>query len=471
MDDFEPIEEHKDFDYDEKFDRKNFQPQENFEPVGNFEAFEPQNNSNFSDKFESFEPQQNHEEFHNFDSFDKFNNEENFEPINNTDNFEQYQSFEQTPIKEEKEENSSSSDEETEAAEEGKNITKTGLIITILILVGFSFILFYGLIAKNKKYQDIVIERPAPTNRVEELKIIPNFSPFKAGERFKFDISRDIFVEGNLSEVVLSFKIPESIPYRQKIDNLVIVPTPEKIAKEEDGTYAYVRIFKPQGSIQVHIAGFATVESYTAEKAAKIGKNIDGELSEEEKEKYLSPEKNIESNSEIIKTASAKYIPRATNELDTVKNIFDYVVALLRYDEKNVGKARGAMTALRQKSGACIEFADLMVALCRTKGIPARVQYGFDIPFQDLQRLSNNGHAWVEVYFPEYGWVMFDPTNKLSSNTIAKANALKITPYEFFAFAFQNRLYLIVDTNEIHMHYKGEGNIESENLHVKFLKR
>ena len=117
-----------------------------------------------------------------------------------------------------------------------------------------------------------------------------------------------------------------------------------------------------------------------------------------------------------------------------------------------------------------MEFADLMTAFCRTKGIPARVVYGFDIPFIDMERLSNFGHAWVEAYIPEYGWVTFDPTNKIPNSIIEEANALRVTPYELLSYAFQNRIYLTVDTNEIHMHYKGNGEIESKNLQIKLLK-
>ncbi len=521
MDDFEPIEEHKDFN-NIKFNQENFQPLQNSEQKDAFEVFEPQGDFNEADNFEAVESSQN--QFDNFDGFDGFSNFEgeqagnqNFDPEYNDDGFESYQNFDEDKNysdsfeqfsginepeqshfqsfqtfetinesdyvdgqQQEKESDKSFNEEEmttdaevvNEEEEEKDNnyATKIGLVITVLILAGFSFILFHGLAEKNKKYKEVVVERPAPTNRVDDLHIIPNSSVFKEGERFKFDISRDVFVEGELSEVILSFKIPEDIPYKQKIDGLIVVPTPEKFEKEDDGTYAYVRVIKPRGSIQLHVSGFATINNYTLEKAEKLGKNFDGVLSEEAKKKYLSPEKNIESNSDVIRTASAKFIPRAMNEIDTVKNIFDFVVVMLRYDEKNIGKVRGALTALRQKTGACNEFADLMVALCRTKGIPARVQYGFDIPFSNLQRLSNNGHAWAEVWFPEYGWVLFDPTNKVSPSLIQDANDLKVTPYELFAYAFQNRIYLTVDMNEIHMHYKGNGTIRSENLHVKFMK-
>ncbi len=483
MDNFEPIENHNSFSGQNDFSFNNFEPQQGFEPIehnnfepqenfdGNFEPhqdFQPQ--QSFNDSFEpqtNFEPQQDFEPIGNKD-FGNKKTKDNFEPLNN-DNFSDFKTKTATKAKPQNKQEEDKSEDDDEEQGNGK-VVKIAFVIMVIVLCGFFFLLFSGK-KGDADYTDVVVERQAPTNRVPDLKIVPNKSVFKAGEKFKFDISRDVFFDGNLSDVILSFKIPENIPYRQKIEDLIIVPTPSKIEKEPDGTYAYITLRNPKGTIQVHMAGHARVGTYTAEKATKYNKNIDGQLSAEDKEIYTSSEKNIESNDSYIKTISSKYVPKATNELDTVKNIFDYVVATIKYNENDIGKDKGAVWALRSKSGVCMEFADTMVALCRSKGIPARVAYGFDIPFIDMARLSNNGHAWVEVYFPEYGWVTFDPTNKISNSVIKQANALRITPYELLSYAFQNRLYLIVDTNEIHMHYKGQGNVESKNLHIKLTKR
>ena len=46
-----------------------------------------------------------------------------------------------------------------------------------------------------------------------------------------------------------------------------------------------------------------------------------------------------------------------------------------------------------------------MVTLCRIKNIPARIVAG-NIAING----KNSKHNWVEVYYSEYGWVMYDPT-------------------------------------------------------------
>ena len=55
-----------------------------------------------------------------------------------------------------------------------------------------------------------------------------------------------------------------------------------------------------------------------------------------------------------------------------------------------------------------------MAMLMRMAGVPARYVQGFlpgerDPAGVETVRLSNS-HAWVEVYFPGYGWIPFDPT-------------------------------------------------------------
>ncbi len=68
------------------------------------------------------------------------------------------------------------------------------------------------------------------------------------------------------------------------------------------------------------------------------------------------------------------------------------------------------------RKGYCTYFAGAMTLLLRAAGIPCRVAVGYAI-FDRSNKNSgwywvyaDQGHAWVEVYFPSYGWVDFDPT-------------------------------------------------------------
>jgi hypothetical protein len=63
--------------------------------------------------------------------------------------------------------------------------------------------------------------------------------------------------------------------------------------------------------------------------------------------------------------------------------------------------------------GYCEYFATAMVTMLRTQGIPARYAVGYSTGERvggTYQVRAMNAHAWVEVYFPDVGWVRFDPT-------------------------------------------------------------
>jgi hypothetical protein len=72
-----------------------------------------------------------------------------------------------------------------------------------------------------------------------------------------------------------------------------------------------------------------------------------------------------------------------------------------------------------RKQGHCEYFASSMAVMLRTLGIPSRVVNGFrggefnDVTSQYVIRASD-AHSWVEAYFPNYGWVPFDPTPSAS---------------------------------------------------------
>jgi len=67
------------------------------------------------------------------------------------------------------------------------------------------------------------------------------------------------------------------------------------------------------------------------------------------------------------------------------------------------------------KAGYCQQFAGAMALLLRMGGVPARVAAGFtegslDHSSRRYVVSDVDAHAWVEAWFPHYGWVRFDPT-------------------------------------------------------------
>lgn len=67
------------------------------------------------------------------------------------------------------------------------------------------------------------------------------------------------------------------------------------------------------------------------------------------------------------------------------------------------------------KTGYCEYYATSMLVLARTVGLPARMVIGYASNEYDTGSgqyivRDANAHSWVEIYFPDIGWVEFEPT-------------------------------------------------------------
>jgi hypothetical protein len=67
------------------------------------------------------------------------------------------------------------------------------------------------------------------------------------------------------------------------------------------------------------------------------------------------------------------------------------------------------------REGYCDYYATSMVVLARAAGLPARLVTGYaldqlDQEVKDFSISADQAHSWVEIYFPEIGWIPFEPT-------------------------------------------------------------
>jgi len=105
---------------------------------------------------------------------------------------------------------------------------------------------------------------------------------------------------------------------------------------------------------------------------------------------------------------------------------FDTVMALTNYLQKNFQYSQqlGHVPAGRDpvdwflfdaKLGYCEQFATAETLMLRSLGIPARLATGYStgdydpVLDQSIVR-EHDAHAWVEVWFPNHGWVPVDPS-------------------------------------------------------------
>src|SRR4030095_15853893 len=70
---------------------------------------------------------------------------------------------------------------------------------------------------------------------------------------------------------------------------------------------------------------------------------------------------------------------------------------------------------LKTRSGYCTHYATAMAMMGRMLHIPTRMVNGFSQGVYDARSdqwvvNGTDAHSWVQAFFPDYGWINFDPT-------------------------------------------------------------
>jgi transglutaminase-like putative cysteine protease len=106
---------------------------------------------------------------------------------------------------------------------------------------------------------------------------------------------------------------------------------------------------------------------------------------------------------------------RASTPYAFVAGVERYLARGFTYNERPPARAYPLESFLfKDKIGYCQQFSGAMALLLRMGGLPARVSAGFTTGSSTGNHqwtVSDiDAHAWVEVWFPHYGWVRRDPT-------------------------------------------------------------
>ena len=122
------------------------------------------------------------------------------------------------------------------------------------------------------------------------------------------------------------------------------------------------------------------------------------------------------STPERVRDRTAALTANAETPYETARTIEAWLESERSYS-LDVQKPRGDVAdafLFEMDRGYCTYYATTMVVMLRSEGIPARFVTGYS-PGERVAEdrwvvRGQNSHAWVEVYFPDQGWVRFDPT-------------------------------------------------------------
>jgi hypothetical protein len=163
----------------------------------------------------------------------------------------------------------------------------------------------------------------------------------------------------------------------------------------------------------------ATLErpQYAIPWQAEVTYDTEGELYRA----YTRPERGIESEDQKIRELALQIVGDETNVYKRVLLLQSWVQQNVLYPDLGSQYPDDALMCIDQGVGDCAGQSKVLVALCRALGIPARTVSGLR-PFErGVGQLEAFGpraawfestldvHVWVEVYFPDLGWVQGEP--------------------------------------------------------------
>lgn len=145
-------------------------------------------------------------------------------------------------------------------------------------------------------------------------------------------------------------------------------------------------------------------------------------------DKYLQLPENF---SQRVRNLATTTTEGMLTSYDKAKAIETYL-RTIEYDEKiaspglDVDPLEYFLFDIRR--GYCDYYATAMVTMLRSVGVPARTASGYaegvwDEESGDYFVTERDAHTWVEVFFPDYGWIEFEPTagesalNRRETNT------------------------------------------------------
>ena len=103
--------------------------------------------------------------------------------------------------------------------------------------------------------------------------------------------------------------------------------------------------------------------------------------------------------------------------LDLLTNLNAALKPVVVYAERHEPGTQSPVETLQKKSGACRDFAMVLIEAARYLGFGARFVSGYlydpALDKGDATQATAATHAWAEIYLPGAGWIEYDPTDVL----------------------------------------------------------
>jgi len=105
------------------------------------------------------------------------------------------------------------------------------------------------------------------------------------------------------------------------------------------------------------------------------------------------------------------------DRLDLLHSLLRRVHEDVAYDADPTHVATTAAEAFALRRGVCQDLAHIFLSAARARGIPSRYVGGY-LRRSDGVVAQEAGHAWVESFVADLGWIAFDPAHRVCATDV-----------------------------------------------------
>lgn len=236
-----------------------------------------------------------------------------------------------------------------------------------------------------------------------------------------YQMTQHVKPSENVRRLMLSFVVPEPFEtptFRQEIDDVDFnfSPKPKKrtqTVNQRGNKIILAEWDAPLSPIvtRIHIKAKNIVKLSKLETSAPFPPVT---LPEEVKV-YLASTQQVPADDARIRAKAEELTASAKTQFDAVQQVMTWIIDHLQYVLNP--KQYDALYSMESHKGNCQNYSHLAAALLRSVGIPVRIVNGITLkkPYDIAvggsiltMRMAQGRHSWVEVYFPDLGWIPFD---------------------------------------------------------------
>lgn len=241
-------------------------------------------------------------------------------------------------------------------------------------------------------------------------------SRIRMSQQISFDVQQGV------KTLTFKFALPTEFSNKatsQSVDGLNIKFTPEPVSVVDDidkfgNRFKKARWENLKQSINITISFDTRIKAELRSMDSSAPFPLNGIHSDDAV--FLKPTQMVQSDNEEIIALSKRLTGNARTTHDAVNAILNWVADNVKYTYNP--PQYDAIHTMKTGKGNCQNFAHLSMALLRAAGIPSRIVGGISlkrqwkVPVENgylVQDMGQGGHAWMEIFFPDLGWLSYDP--------------------------------------------------------------